>query len=480
MTIVLGGGISGLSAAYYAANNAKNSAVILLEASNHLGGWIRSIKSPTGAIFEQGPRTIRPVGLAGRNTLDLVENLQLSNKLIHIGSSHPATRNRLIYSDETLHLLPSSLKGVFKTTSLLDRPLINCLWTDLTAPRTSKEDESIYDFVQRRLGQDLADKLISPIICGICAGDAQKISVNFLFKSLFEAEQKYGSIVKGVLVNRLKNIFSKSKDDTGKKDNESTNLRLTLADVAQKEHWALWGLQGGLEQLPQALADNLRERGVKIQTEAKCEKLTFKSNCVELIINGNIQECSRVISSLPAKNLADIVREQHPALSAELEVIPTVTVAVVNFEFQEDVLPLQAFGFLVPPKENLPLLGVIFDSCVFPQKSSTVLTVMMGGAWFEKFFGANPSEEHLLTTAIDHTRDILRIEEEPVAHNVAVLKDCIPQHVVGHTQRIKRIHDYISTHHIPLGLCGSSYQGVGLNDVILSAKQAVCDIVRER
>lgn len=374
MTIVLGGGISGLSAAYYAANNARNSAVILLEASSRVGGWIRSIKSPTGAIFEQGPRTVRLVGLAGRNTLNLVEDLKLSNKIIPIGSSHPATRNRLIYADETLHLLPVSLKGIFKTISLLDRPLINCLWTDLRAPRISKEDESIYNFVQRRLGQDIADNIISPMICGICAGDARKISVNFLFKSLFEAEQKYGSIVKGVLANRLKNIFSKSKDDAVKEDNESTSLSLsfTLADRARKEHWALWGLQGGLEQLPQALANNLRKRGVRIQTEAKCQKLTFKSNRVELLINGNIQECSRVISSLPAKNLAELVREQHPTLSAELEAIPTVTVGVVNFEFQGDVLPLQAFGFLVPPKENLPLLGVIFDSCVFPQKSSTV------------------------------------------------------------------------------------------------------------
>ncbi|XP_072767190.1 protoporphyrinogen oxidase [Anoplolepis gracilipes] len=476
MTIVLGGGISGLSAAYYAANNARNSAVILLEASSRVGGWIQSKTSPTGAIFEQGPRTIRPVGLAGKNTLNLVEDLQLSNKLIHIGQSHPATRNRLIYADEALHLLPASLKGIFKTISLLDRPLINYLWTDLKAPKISKEDDSIYNFVQRRLGQDIADNIISPIICGICAGDARKISVNFLFKSLFEAEQKYGSIVKGILANRLKKVFSKSKDTV--KENNAANLHLTLADIAEKERWALWGLEGGLEQLPQALANNLRERGVKIQTKAKCEKLTFKSNHIELLINGNIQECSRVISSLPAKNLAELVQEQHPTLSAELEVIPTVTVGVVNFEFQGDVLPLQAFGFLVPPKENLPLLGVIFDSCVFPHKSSTVLTVMMGGAWFEKYFGPNPSEEQLLTTAIDHTKNILCIEEEPVAYNVAVLKDCIPQHVVGHTQRIKRIHDYISAHHIPLRLCGSSYQGVGLNDVILSAKQAVCDIVQ--
>lgn len=103
---------------------------------------------------------------------------------------------------------------------------------------------------------------------------------------------------------------------------------------------------------------------------------------------------------------------------------------------------------------------------------------MMGGAWFEKYFGSNPTEEQLLTTAIDHTRRILCIEKEPVAYNVAVLKNCIPQHVVGHYQRVQRIHDYISARRIPLGLCGSSYQGVGLNDVILSAKQAVCDIVK--
>ncbi|XP_012216412.1 protoporphyrinogen oxidase isoform X2 [Linepithema humile] len=480
MTIILGGGMSGLSAAYYAANDAKIASIILLEASNRVGGWIRSKSSPSGAIFEQGPRTVRPTGLAGKNTLNLVEDLQLNDKLIRITSSHPASRNRLIYTDEALHLLPTSLKGIFKTTSLLDRPLINCVWTDLRAPKVFKEDESIYSFIQRRFGQDIADKLISPMICGICAGDARKISVNFLLKSLFEAEQKHGSIIKGILAEQLKKIFSKSKHNAIKKNDnlDSVSLNRTLADRAQKENWALWSLQGGLEQLPQALAENLKKRGVKVQTKKKCEKLTFKSDHVELLVNGGIQECSRVISSLCAKDLAGLVQDQHPTLSAELKAIPTVTVGVVNLEFQGDILPLQAFGFLIPPKENLPLLGVIFDSCVFPQESSTVLTVMMGGAWFEKYFGPNPTKEQLLMTAIDHTKDILRITKEPVAHNVVVLKDCIPQHVVGHTQRVKRIHDYISANRIPLGLCGSSYQGVGLNDVILSAKQAVCDIVK--
>ncbi|XP_012525491.1 protoporphyrinogen oxidase [Monomorium pharaonis] len=483
MTVILGGGISGLSAAYYALNDVRLSSVVLLEASNRLGGWICSRRSPSGAIFEQGPRTVR-IADSGKNTLNLVEDLQLSDKLIHIGSHHHAVANRLIYTEDALHRVPTSIATLFKTPSLLDRPLINRIWTDLRAPRVPKEDESIYSFVQRRLGQDIADNLISPMICGICAGDAREISVNFLFKSLFEAEQKHGSIVKGLLINWLKKVFSKpegEKDNVSKrKDNandESTARSLTLAERAQKEHWVLWGLQGGLEQLPQTLADNLSKRGVNIQTEKRCEKLMFKPDRVELLVNGEPQECSRVISSLRAKDLAELLQEQHPTLSAELKAIPTVTVGVVNLEFQENVLPLQAFGFLVPPKENLPLLGVIFDSCVFPG-SSTVLTVMMGGAWFEKYFGKNPSEEQLLMMAIYHTKNILQIEEEPVAHNVAILKDCIPQHIVGHNARVKRIHNYISTHRIPLALCGSSYQGVGLNDVILSAKQAVRDVVK--
>ncbi|EFN77160.1 protoporphyrinogen oxidase [Harpegnathos saltator] len=480
MTVILGGGISGLSAAYYAVNKARLASVALLEASDRVGGWIRSRNSPSGAVFEQGPRTIRPDGPAGTNTLNMVEDLQLTDKLIRIRRSHPISSNKLIYSEQALHLLPTSLKGFFKTISLLDRPLINCLWTDLRAPKVSKEDESIYSFVQRRLGQDIADRIISPIICGICAGDARQISVNFILKSLFEAEQKHGSIMKGLLMSGLKKSSKlkskKTKEDT---DESAENPRITLARIARIERWAIWSLQGGLEQLPLALADNLVKRGVKIETGTKCERLTFKEDRVELLVNGDMRECSRVISSLPAKNLAELLQEQHPALSAELRAIPSVTVAVANLEFSGNVLPLQAFGFLVPPNENLPLLGVIFDSCMAKESTaSTVLTVMMGGAWFEKYFGPNPTEEQLLKTATDGLRDILYITDKPVAHHIAVLKDCIPQYVVGHDQRVKRIHDYISAHKIPLAVCGSSYQGVGINDVILSAKQAVCDVVK--
>ena len=101
---------------------------------------------------------------------------------------------------------------------------------------------------------------------------------------------------------------------------------------------------------------------------------------------------------------------------------------------------------------------------------------MMGGAWFDKYFGNNATNEYLLSVALKHTKFILNIKDDPIEYDVAVLKDCIPQYIVGHSQRLQRIENYISVHKIPLSLCGSSYHGVGLNDVILSAKQAVSRI----
>lgn len=101
---------------------------------------------------------------------------------------------------------------------------------------------------------------------------------------------------------------------------------------------------------------------------------------------------------------------------------------------------------------------------------------MMGGAWFEKYFGKCSSEEHLKMVAVKYVNELLYINEDPKACHVSLLKDCIPQYMIGHAQRLTRIQDYICAHKIPLGLCGSSYHGVGVSDVILSAKEAVSNI----
>lgn len=466
MNVILGGGISGLSAGYYLLRHVKPSSIQILEATDRLGGWVQSKSLPDHTIFETGPHTIRVAG-AGLNTLSLVEEIGLQNKIIPLLSSHPAAKTQLVCLNNKLLVVPNSLKQQVMSNELLSEPLIFKLIKEFFKPAVKKNDETVYSFFERRFGKDVADNLASAIVCGICAGDAQKISMKSLFKDLFYAEQTHGSLIKAGIKTLTSSVFTKNA-------NKTTNVS-PLLQIAKEQRWRAWGLQGGLETLPSTIANILRNNGVKIKEKHECQKIKFHSNHIEYVVNGEPFQCDRMISSLSAKEMAKLLQEQHPRLADELNAIPTVTVAVVNLTYSTDIVPITSFGFLVPPKEKLPILGVIFDSCIFSQ-SKSVLTVMMGGAWFKEHFGDSPKKDYLLDVAVKHVKKLLSTEEDPTRYNVSVLRDCIPQYIVGHTERVARIRDYISKNQMPLALCGSSYQGVGINDVILSAKQAVSDI----
>ncbi|XP_067010457.1 protoporphyrinogen oxidase [Anabrus simplex] len=458
---ILGGGLSGLAAAYYLLKTSQP--VKLFEASQRLGGWIRSSRTESGHIFEHGPRTIRPKGEQGENTLQLISELGLSQRVVPIPFNHPAAQNRMIYVNKHLYTLPSSFLSLVLVKPPFTKPLISALLHDLRAPKKAGSDESIYDFVQRRLGQELADYAISPMICGICAGDAKQISVKFLMKSLYEAEQEHGSIIGGMLKNMWMNRGSKKK---AKNKNE-------LCERAKKEKWSVYSLQGGLELLPQTLEEQIRSLNGSIMLNAPCENITFvDSKTVSVKSRGRDFIVQKLISSIPAPKLAPLLQKQHPELSKELAAIPFVTVGVVNLQYPGKLVKKDAFGFLVPPSQNIPILGVIFDSCCFPSADNTLLTVMMGGHWFEKQFGRNPSRADLLNIATSQVKSILGISDKPQNSCVSILKDCIPQYVLGHHDRVKRIRDYISAKKLPLAVIGASYDGVGVNDVILSARRA--------
>ncbi|XP_075223503.1 protoporphyrinogen oxidase [Lycorma delicatula] len=469
MVVVLGGGVGGLSAAYYLIKNGKQN-VVLSEASNYLGGWVKSIKNEkTGVLFEVGPRTIRPSGIQGINTLALIEDLNLNDKVKAIKSSHPAAKNRFIYIDKKLYALPTSIKGILRKTPPFSKALIFNFIKEIFTPAKICEDDSIYNFVERRFGKELADYIVSAMICGICAGDSKEISVKFLFSTFFEAEQKYGSVLKGM----YKTGFFRNKSTEQKI--ESTNL----SNKAKQERWSVWMLDGGLQTLPDALTSHVKEKGAEVMLNSPCTHLKFGNNEVSCKVGNKELHTDHVISSLPANTLAPLLREQHRILADELASINFVTVGVVNLVFNGNVLKLDGFGFLVPPSQELPILGVIFDSCCYSlNNDKTTLTVMMGGKWFNKYFGSNPKEEFLLTTAISQVKGILDINQKPEAHNVVILRDCIPQYVIGHYKRIDRIFNYIKDNRLPLSLSGSSYHGVGLNDVILSSRKAVNNFLK--
>lgn len=465
---VLGGGISGLSAAFYLSTVQRLANVKLYESSSRFGGWVKTDKRH-GFIFEAGPRTIRPKGLAGNTTLHLMELLGLQNKIIPISSAHVVAKNRMIYAKNQLCLLPSSIKGILKPTPPFKKPLYHAGLKDFFGPKSKVllADESIYDFAARRFGKDIADYAVSSMICGICAGDAKEISVKFLMKGLFEKEQKYGSVIRGIFLDYLVYGADRIRPASFKPT--------TLFTKAKDQGWAIYSLVGGLETFPKTMVEKLSEKdSVSLNLNSQCERIKFQaSGPVEFTVNGSTQSSDHLISSIPSRRLAQLVDHQYPKLAIELKLIKSVNVAVINLHYKSDLIQQKGFGVLVPPIENLPILGIIFDSCCFDMNGDTVLTVMCGGKWFEKWFGENPTESQLLEVAVDHVRKILKINQKPDNYKVNILRECIPQYVIGHHERVERIRNYIEDKKLPLSLCGASYDGVGVNDVVLSARNVV-------
>lgn len=467
-TTILGGGLGGLSAAYYLLKKDPKSVITLVEASNRVGGWIKSNTQDDGVIFEQGPRTVRPKGPQGANTLALIEELDLSSHIKAIPTYHPAATKRMIYANSKLHLLPASFTSLFKKQTPFSKPLISLLFKDVITgkPAVAIKDESIYDFVTRRFGTEVGDYLIAPMICGICGGDAKQISVKFLMEGLFEKEQKHGSITRGIIASWL-NKEEKKNENKPKND---------LYQRSINERWNVYTFDNGIESLPKRLEEVCRANGTRFEMDAKCTGLDFSAKITTELSNGRVLTSDKLISSISAENLSALLINKHPDLAKLLQRIKTVTLAVVNLQFNEKLPIEDGFGFLVCPKENRPILGVIYDSCCFSYTDKTVLTVMLGGHWFYDHFNDNTSEEEFLHVALTQVADILKIDQLPDNYKVNLLKNAIPQYTVGHKENLELIQRYIDAKRLKLHLCGSSYHGVGINDVIMSARNMADEI----
>ncbi|XP_037778703.1 protoporphyrinogen oxidase-like [Penaeus monodon] len=463
MTVtVLGGGISGLAAAHYLRTINPSSRIVVLEASHRLGGWIDSTKHNDGVVYEGGPRTLRVVGNAGANTLALAESLGLRDKIRSVRYGEPSAKNRMIKVNGSLHKLPNSLKTTLTKIPPFSKPLALSAISDLRAKKVLSDDESLFSFVNRRFGSDVARYAIDPLARGVFAGNARDLSVKALAKRMHEVEQKHGSVLKGFIKDR-KNA---EKPDPGL-------AKCDLVQQARKEKWAVWSLQDGLETLVKTLAESLEQDGVEIRRGTPVLGIRRSQGDLVVQTNGEEIHTERVISCLPANHLSQVVSDIDTDLSIILSRIPFVTVAVVTLEYTGDRLNEQAFGYLVPSTEPSKVLGVIFDTCTFSQGDRTILTVMMGGYWFKQYFGESPTPESFLDVALKEVESVLKIKEAPVRHSVNILKDCIPQYIVGHSEMVINARNLIRHSKIPLVLAGNSYDGVGVNDAIMSAKKAV-------
>ncbi|CAB1334111.1 unnamed protein product [Coregonus sp. 'balchen'] len=462
---VLGGGIGGLSACFHLSKCPQVS-----KGDGRFGGWLSSTRREDGAVFEHGPRGIRPAGAVGRNTLNMVktevyflqvEELGLENEVLPVTYDHVASKNRYLYMGGQLHKMPSGLGGVLRTVPPFSRPLVQSVLKEILISRGKEEDESVHSFVSRRLGTELADIAIDSLCRGVFAGDCRKLSVRSCLPPLYNAEKARGSIVLGMLLG------SGPGPDVPPSD---------LAKRAAQENWAQWSLKRGLQNLPEALEERMRNGGrVEVHRDTPVRGLSTNGTGWEIQLEDGTIKADHVIAALPAKALASALPSAAQPLSQQLREIATVTVAVVNLEYEGSILPVTGFGHLVPSSEDRGLLGVVYDSVAFPQHNRT------GGPTtrLTEVFG-NPeevTEQLLLERATQAVTSHLGVTTPPIWSVVALLKNCIPQYYLGHWKRLENMRQYIKDHNLTLSLAGSSYDGVSVNDVIFSGRTAAEGLV---
>ncbi|XP_058716340.1 protoporphyrinogen oxidase isoform X2 [Poecile atricapillus] len=463
---VVGGGISGLAACYHLLRAPRPPKVLLLEASGRFGGWLQSTRTPEGAVFEHGPRGVRPAGAAGAQTLHMVSELGLAGDVLAVPGDHPASRNRFLYRGGTLHPLPSGLGGLLRAVPPFSRALFWSVLRDLLTPPGTEPDESAHAFAQRRFGP--------------------------------EAERQRGSVLLGMALPH---------------GGRGAVPAVALARRARAERWSQWSLRGGMESLAHALVAFVSPRGAELRCHAPLTHLRRHRGRWQLTLPDSTVTADHVISAIPAAALARALAADAEPLARELGDIEAASVAVVNLEYRGVALPVTGFGHLVPSSEDPALLGIVYDSVAFPEHDGTPqgtpqgtpgtegtpegtpgtpkgtpgtpegtpgtpslrLTVMLGGSWFRQSFG-EPSAappELLLSRARAAARDHLGLPGTPTRAILRVQQDCIPQYTLGHWQRLERIQRFLQDRALPLSLVGASYGGVSVNDCIASARVAV-------
>lgn len=445
--VILGAGISGLSLAWYLKQKwGESASITLIEKSTRVGGWIKTLYKE-GFLFEQGPHSCR-INADDTTTLELIEALGLENEVI---TASPQSKIKYLWSQGKLQKMPSTAIGAF-LHPLTRKALIPCI-QEFFRTKGNCEDESVYDFISRRFSPSFAEQFIDPLVSGIYAGNMRQLSVKSCFPSLYNGEKNQGSVIRGML----------------KKKNTSQKLGSPFISKMLKE--SLFSFKKGMETLPLTLFEKLKT-DILLSTEVTSFK--FNPEGIQLTLNnGQTLQADHCFSTLPTHALIPLLAPYSPNLEKSLSEIPHASVTLVNLGYNEQVFKNKGFGYLVPAQEKEDILGVIWDSAVFPQQQAsethTRLTVMIGGSRMSHL-NDKDKESHTLI-ALNAVAKHLKIKALPNTMLVNCAREAIPQYPVGHQEHIASIHSSIAALSPHLSLSGTAFHGVALNDCISTAKR---------
>ncbi|MBM4139947.1 MAG: protoporphyrinogen oxidase [Nitrospira sp.] len=434
--IIIGGGISGLSLAYFLLERDPALDIIVLESEKRAGGKIWTDRVD-GFLCESGVNGFldnRPM------TLKLTAKLGLAPL-----RSSDAARKRYIFSDRKLHLLPESPASFFSSNLLSLYGRLRIIY-EIFVPKGKEDDETLANFARRRLGREAYEKLIDPMASGVYAGDPETMSLRSCFPRIYELEKKYGSLIKAMLK------LQKEAKKTGKK-------------VGPGPGGVLSSFYDGMEVIITTLRNYLVER---LRTSSRVISIDRKANNYLVYLSDNSKiEAEAVVITTPAHVASKIVKDFDKKLSLALNGMfyPSISVVCLGFR-KEKITQPDGFGFLVPYREGRKILGTLWDSSIFPNRAPegyVLFRSMLGGARASEL--AMQDENRLITMVMDELKTIMGIKAQPDFVKVYSHEMGIPQYSVGHLKRLETI-EGIMSRHTGLYLTGNSYRGIGVNDCI--------------
>lgn len=447
--------------------------VTVVEASDRVGGKllpgeIAGMKIDLGAesMLARRPEAVglaRAVGLAD----DLQPPETATASLWNRGALVPMPKGHVMGVPGTAE----SFAGVLSEEGL------RRIERDAELPRTEiGDDVAVGEFVAERVGREVVDRLVEPLLGGVYAGDAYRISLRAAVPHLFAAAKKHASLT------------------------EAVRALQGNTPVSPQSGPVFMGIKGGVGRLPLAAAESLRARGVEILMSTPVKELrrvsaaeaadrtddatpatdTGTDRTVWRVVTGEnadrVLYADAVVMAAPARAAADLLRAEAPAAAAELDTVEYSSMALVAFAYRRSEAGIpEGSGFLVPPVDGHTVKAATFASNKWrwiADEDPDLLVVRTSVGRYGETEILGRSDEDLVAVSQHDLGEAIGVTAEPVATQVVRWNDGLPQYPVGHHNRVARIRE--DTGKLPgLVLCGAAYDGVGIPAVIASAYAAV-------
>lgn len=461
---IIGGGISGLSALEHLTRVAPLLDVTLLEASPRLGGHIRTERQGD-FLMEAGPDVILAAKPAA---VELAKRVGLGDRLHGTNSK---VRGSYILSGKRLITMPDGITGLVPSrfTPFATTPLVSPLgklrvgMEYFLPPRRNAPDESIESFVTRRLGREMYERMVEPLLSGISAGDGSKLSMEAMFPQLRSYERDYGGLARGMLAMKKKQRAQKT----------------AAAGAPRQPAFGFLSLPGGLEELVQGIEREVRKREpsgtrVKIRTSARVDRVERAGDgapgYLVTLANGEQLTVDAVILATPAYVSAAFVRSVDEELAAAMRAIEYASTVTISVAYPDSAVrrPLNATGYVVPRVEGRPVLACTWVSSKFEGRSPAghaLFRLFLGGAGRGSF--VERSDEELLEVVRGEMREIMGVSADPELVRINRYDRAMPQYHVGHLDRVARIGE-LARRNAGLFVAGAAFGGVGIPDCVKS------------